>query len=538
MLVSTATAFAVVAHLGAPVSALAAGGTCADIAALVIQDGTIKSATEVREPFTVPIVGGGAGRSPLTVSAPFAFCRVVMHLTPSTDSNINAEVWLPPADRWNGRFLGVGNGALTGYIWYTSMIRPLGRGYAVAGSDLGHTEPNADWALGHPEKLTDFAHRADHVTAVAAKAIVAAHYGQGPKFAYFHGCSNGGHQALMEAQRYPEDYNGVIAGAPWNNWTDQVVEFAWRAQQVDRINKAKLPMITRAVVAQCGGHDGGATGDPYLNDPRVCQFDPKVLQCKGVEGANCLTATEVEAVRKVYEGPSEGSRRLFPGFERGSESAWSPTVGSFTTNLYRSIVYPSNTTWDAHNFNFAADAEAIHKTVAPLIDSNRTEMSAFRSLGGKVLMWHGWTDTTLEARESIYYYNRVIAAGTKAGTDRAQLADTETYFRLFMAPGVNHCGGGLGPGTPFAYTMNNPEATVDADHDALSALERWVEKGTAPETLIASHITDEKPDRTRPICAYPKIARYHGTGDVNAPASFTCQDDWAGYRRDRADAMK
>ena len=320
------------------VAALAGAAGCSDMAALVVPGATIVSATEVREPVTVQ----GNGRNELTVSVPFSFCRVALRLTPSADSDIHAEVWLPAAEKWNGRYLGVGNGGLSGNIWFTSMIRPLQRGYAVAGSDLGHTAPNADWALGHPEKFADYAHRADHVTALAAKAIVAAHYGQGPRFTYFHGCSNGGHQALMEAQQYPDDYNGIIAGAPWNNWTDQVVEFAWRAQHVERVDKAKLPMITKAVVAQCSGHDGGATGDQYLNDPRVCQFDPKVLQCKGADGPACLTAAEVDAVRKVYAGPSQNDRSLFPGFEPGSESAWSPGVGSFTTNLYRSLVYPSN----------------------------------------------------------------------------------------------------------------------------------------------------------------------------------------------------
>jgi tannase/feruloyl esterase len=537
-LIAAGAACFVAVHFQTPVTALAGAAACADIAALVVPGATITSATEVRDPFTVD----GNGRNTLTVSAPFPFCRVALRLAPSADSDIHAEVWLPAADKWNGRFLGVGNGGLSGNIWFTSMIRPLQRGYAVAGSDLGHTAPNADWALGHPEKFVDYAHRADHVTAVAAKAIVAAHYGQGPRYAYFHGCSNGGHQALMEAQQYPDDYNAIIAGAPWNNWTDQVVEFAWRTQQVERIDKTKLPLITKAVVAQCGGRDGGAAGDQYLNDPRVCQFDPKVLQCKGADGATCLTPAEVDAVQKVYAGPSQNNRRLFPGFEPGSESAWTPGVGSFTTNLYRSLVYPSNTTWDVHNFNFSDDVVAIHKTVGSLIDSNRTDMNRFRSRGGKILMWHGWTDTTLEPRESIRYYNRVVAANAAAAKgsdpDRAQLTDTQAYFRLFMAPGVNHCGGGLGPGSTFAYTMNNAEGLVDPEHDALAALERWVETGTAPETFATSHMTDGKVDRTRLLCTYPKVARYRGTGDVNVPASFTCEDDWAGFKRDRAEAIK
>jgi feruloyl esterase len=205
-------------------------------------------------------------------------------------------------------------------------------------------------------------------------------------------------------------------------------------------------------------------------------------------------------------------------------------------------VFQTSTTWDVHRFNFIADAEAIHKALSGVIDSNRTDMSAFRSHGGKILMWHGWTDTTLEPRESIRYYNRVVAAdgSARSGADpeRAQLADTETYFRLFMAPGVNHCGGGLGPGSTFAYTMNNPEGLVDPAHDALSALERWVETATAPDTFATSHVTSGTVDRTRLLCAYPKVAHYTGRGDANTPASFACVDDWAGFKRDRTEAIR
>ena len=513
--------------------------SCADLAKFALPDAHVVSASEVREPFAVPPSGG---TQTITVSAPFAFCRVDVRLTPSADSDIHAEVWLPAPERWNGRFLGVGNGGLSGAIWYTSMVRPLQRGYAVAGSDLGHIAPNMDWARDHQEKLTDYAHRADHVTSIVAKALIAARYGQSQRFSYFHGCSNGGHQALMEAQRYPEDYNGIIAGAPWNSWTRQIVDFAWRAQHLQYVDRTKLPLITKAVVAQCGVHDGGAAGDAYLNDPRLCKFDPKVLLCKGPAGPTCLIQQEVDAVRKIYEGPTDapGGKRLYPGFERGSESGWSDSVGTFTTNMFQSVVYPGNSAWDFKAFDFKRDADAINSTLADLINSNKTDMRAFRARGGKLLMWHGWADPLLEPRESVLYYNRVVAAAQADGKadERAKLADTQAFFRLYMAPGVNHCRGGEGPDSTFAYTLASAEDAVDPEHDALSALERWVESDVAPNTLVSAHTADGKVDRRRPLCVYPKVSRFSGRGDASAPESWTCVDDWDGFKRDYTEAAK
>ncbi len=539
----TAVGASLIASIGAVLLTVsmdaAPPGVCGALTALKLPNVTVTAADEQSGTLTVPVNGRSDRTLTITSSG---FCRVKMTLTPSSDSNIHAEVWLPPADRWNQKFLGVGNGGLSGNIWYTSMARPLNSGYAVANSDLGHTEPDADWALGHPEKLADYAHRGDHVTALAAKRIVTEYYGSGPARSYFHGCSNGGHQALMEAQRYPEDYDAIVAGAPWNEWTRQNVAFAWRAKYLETFNRDKLPMINAAVVKACGGRDGGHASDGYLNDPRTCRFDPKVLQCKGASAADCLTADEVVAVDAIYRGVrTPAGARLYPGYERGSETGWSGSIGSFSTNLWRSMVNKPGD-WDVHKFDFAADPQVIEKTLAPLIDSNRVDLSAFRRRGGKILMWHGWTDTTLEPRNAINYYGKVIAnQAERTGKDPkspAALADVQEFFRLFMAPGVNHCGGGLGPNSSFAYTMTATPGPDDPDHDILAALDRWVVNGIAPDTLIASHSTEGKVDRTRPICVYPKLAKYSGQGDPNDPRSFTCVDDRAGFVRDMSELIR
>ena len=538
---------------------LAAATACADLVNLTLTDGTITSATDVSAPFLTTTQQPGT--VPMTVPVPF--CLVQASLTPSTDSDIRIEVWLPVQDSWNGKFLGVGNGALTGSIWRTSMVRPLQAGYAVAGSNLGHDGSSAVFAFGHPEKLIDYAHRGDHVTAQAGKAIVDAYYGSAPRLSYFHGCSNGGHEALMEAQRYPDDYDAIIAGAPWNQWTHQNIEFISRAVALERINPAKLPLLTRSVVAQCSGRqDGGVGTDGYLNDPARCNFKPRVLQCRGADGPDCLTRDEVKAVEQIYTGPSnpDTGQSLFPGFERGSEFGWTG-FGAFSNGLFRNMVFESDPTWDFHSFNFTSDVALLDAKLAGLINSNNPDLSAFRARGGKLLMWHGLTDTTLEPRSSVNYYNSV-AAVTAGGLDltrrhgrrdegdadtqgrdrgrrtrdswrdgRQSLDETQDFFRLFMAPGVNHCGGGLGPNSSFAYTVANETGALDADHDILAALDKWVEEGVAPRRLIASHFTAGVADKTRPVCAYPQIARYKA-GDPNSLRAWSCTNDWDSFDRD------
>lgn len=552
-----------------PAGRSSAGMTCESLTSLALRDGTVTSATTITAPYQTT---ASSGPALITVSAPFPFCRVMAALTPTADSRIVMEIWMPAAANWNGKFLGVGNGALTGAIWHTSMVRPLQNGYAVANSDLGHPISTANWALGHPEKVIDYAYRGDHVTAVASKTLVEAFYGSGPKRSYFHGCSNGGHQALMEAQRYPDDYDAIIAGAPWNQWVRQNVEFISRALALERLNPAKQAMITAAVIAQCGGKDGGRLEDGYLNAPQQCHFKPESLQCTGADAPTCLTATEVAAVKTVYDGPrrSDTGERLFPGFERGSEFGW-VGFGAFINNLWQNMIV-EDPSFDFHTFDFSSQVDFFDNKLARIINSTDPDLSAFRARGGKLLMWHGWTDTVLAPRSTVNYYNSVVAVtggdvslpnlhddgradgdddedgkvaddrrddGSNRGRGRREsdrerlyrqryrdLDETQDFFRLFMAPGVNHCGGGLGPNSSFAYTLANAAGPFDADHDILAALDSWVETGDAPNRLIASHVTAAGvADKTRPICAYPRIARYRGTGDPNVPESWVCRTD-------------
>jgi feruloyl esterase len=530
----------------------AAATSCASLSGMAIAGGTITSAALITAPFTTPASSGSAL---ITVSAPFPFCKVTATLTPTSDSEIQMELWMPEAAHWNSKFLGVGNGALTGAIWHTSMVRPLQAGYAVANSNLGHNATNANWALGHPEKVIDYAHRGDHETAMASKAILNIFYGGGLERSYFHGCSNGGHQALMEAQRYPFDYDAIIAGAPWNQWTHQNIEFISRAIALESLTSSKRAMITNAVITQCGGRDGGIADDGYLNAPQRCDFKPKSLQCADdVDGPNCLTAAEVEAVEKVYAGPvnPDTGLSLFPGFERGSEFAWSG-FGSFSNNLFQNMIF-GDPTFDFHHFDFADDTNQFDFLLADTINSTNPDLSAFRSHGGKLLLWHGWTDTTLEPRSTVNYFNSVVAVtggglslselgdgGNSAALHaqrRKHLEDVQTFVRLFMAPGVNHCGGGAGPNSSFAYTLGNAVGSMDADHDILAALDRWVEDDIAPDQLIASHFTSGVADKTRPVCAYPKIAEYKGKGDPNIPASWACVNDWDRFNTDYTQVLE
>jgi len=425
-----------------------------------------------------------------------AFCRVQATLQPTADSQIRIEVWMPVAN-WNGKLQSVGNGAWAGSISYPAMATALGEGYATASTDTGHTGSNHDFIADHPEKVTDFQYRAVHEMTVAAKALVAAYYSTAPQQSYWNGCSTGGRQALVEAQRYPNDYDGIIAGAAANYVTHLQGMQVWAAQQAhasdaSRIPRAKLAVLHRAALAACDARDGVTDG--VIEDPRECRFDPQVLACTQGDGPDCLTPPQVGLARKLYAGPG-----FFPGLEPGSETGWEMLAGpqpmSYAIEVYQDLVFQF-LHWDYKTFDPAKDVPRAEKAIGKTWDSIDPNLKPFFTHGGKLLMYHGWADPGIPPRSSVNYYNSVV--------EKTQAVDS---IRLFMVPGMGHCRGGDGTDS----------------FDAVGALDRWVTQGQTPAQIPASRMRNGVPDRTRPLCAYPQSAHYKGTGSTDDAANFTCR---------------
>ena len=439
-----------------------------------------------------------------------AFCRVTATLTPTSDSDIRIEVWLPAAG-WNGKFQAVGNGGWLGAIVHPALGGALRRGYATAATDTGHTSGvmDASWALGHPEKVTDFAWRAVHLMTVRAKAIVAAFYGAPPKYSYWNGCSSGGKQGLKEAQRFPEDFDGIVAGAPANDWTHLTASSVWAGlvvlqDKASYIPKEKYALLHKAALDACDALDG--VTDRLIDDPRQCRFDPAVLRCTADDAPSCLTGAQVTSARRLY-GPATFSngKEFFPGLEPGSELGWGFLLGgpeptAIGSTHYKYLVH-ADPAWDPRTIDFDKDVPLADTLDGGAIAATSTDLGAFKARGGKLISYHGWTDALIVPRSTINYYEKVAAAS-------GGLEKTRDFFRLFMAPGMDHCAGGEGP----------------SRFDAIAALEDWVERGKAPDVLVASHRNGGGTDRTRPLCAYPKRAKWKGTGSTDDAANFACVD--------------
>ena len=488
-------------------AAAASAATCESLASLALPDTTITSAQVVAAgALTLPTGGFPSAVSPKNLPA---FCRVAATIRPSKDSDIKIEVWLP-AEGWNGKFQGVGNGGWLGAIVYPSLMEALQRGYAVAGTDTGHEGGVMDgsFALGHPEKVIDFGYRAVHEMTVQGKAITKAFYDQAPRYSYWNGCSSGGKQGLKEAQRFPNDYDGIVAGAPANYWTHLTAGTVYVGAVTHKdpasfIPPGKYPVIHKAVIAACDAVDG--LKDGLIDDPRRCHFNPKELECKGEDAPTCLTSAQAEAVKKIY-APATNPRTneaFFPGLEPGSELGWMLMAGGKEPSEigmaeFRNIVY-HDPKWDWRTFDFdkgIAEADKIDHGIITATDPN---LKPFFSHGGKLLIYHGWADPLIAPENSINYYTSVL--DKMGGASKA--ADS---VRLFMAPGMDHCFGGEGPNT----------------FDSLAALETWVENRKAPEQIIASHGAPGRADRTRPLCPYPQVAKYKGSGSVDDAANFVC----------------
>ena len=461
------------------------------------------------------------------------FCRVQGVSKPSADSDIRFEVWLPQPAAWNRKFLSTGEGGFAGQLNYQrngndgAMDEILRRGYAAASTDTGHRSTDQWWAIGHPEKAADYLYRAKHVTTVAAKAIVAAYYGQPAAHSYFSSCSNGGRQGLIEAQRYPEDFDGLIIGAPWNFQSHSNAGFLWNAQALAapgaRIPAEKLPAIAAAAVAACDKKDGLADG--VIADPSRCNFDPRSLTCKGADDNTCLTPPQVTAIQKIYDGPKNPrtGESIFPGFARGSEAGWTgmvrPTTAASGLLVYFSNLVYRNPEWDLRTFNFDSDMAHTDQTVGQLGNATSTDYAGAIRRGVKIIQYHGWNDQTLQPAYSPQYYEQVAKAN--GGIEK-----TQEFYRLFMVPGLAHCSGGIGASS-FGGVGQQLPPVRDAAHDLVTALEQWVERGVPPAQFIGTKYTDNEATTrtvqyTRPVCLYPSVARYKGTGDPNDAANFAC----------------
>jgi len=477
---------------------------CESLAGLTLKDAVVTNAQVVAAgTFSPPVADPAAGIRPISFADLPAFCRVAATLTPSTDSDIKIEVWLP-ATGWNGKFQAVGNGGWAGVISYAAMADAIRAGYATASTDTGHVGGRGAFALGHPEKLIDFSWRSEHEMTVKAKSIVREFYGRAARLSYWNGCSTGGRQGLKEAQKFPDDYDGIIAGAPANRTAISL----WIAHAVLKhpdsyIPPAKYPLVHRAVVAAGDAIDG--VKDGLIDDPRKCTFDPNALLCKDGDGPSCLTAPQVTAVRQIYSpaiNPRTG-QHLFNSLVPGTELGWGaqaagPSPSPLIYDQYRYVVF-KDPDWDWKTFDFDKDAVRGDQPENLIMNASDPDMKRFFSHGGKLLLYHGWSDPLVPTLNTIKYYDSVVQ-------NVGGVSNATNSVRLFLAPGMGHCAGGEGPSA----------------FDKIGALERWVEQGKAPDVLIASHVTNGNVDRTRPLCPYPQVAKYKGTGSIDDAANFSC----------------
>jgi hypothetical protein len=484
------------------------GAECEELSSLELPHTQITLAQSVAAgAFTPPAgAGGGPGAPPAAYSRLPAFCRVGGTIRPTSDSDIRFEVWMPAAN-WNGKFVGVGNGVWAGSITYASMIDPLSMGYATAATDDGHqgNPLDASFAAGHPEKLVDFGHRAPHEMTVAAKAVINAFYGKKESRSLFVSCSTGGRQGLMEAYRYPKEYDGISSMAPANPMVSLMVSSLWTGHatlkdDASRIPPPKFGLVHKAAVEACDADDG--VKDGIISAPARCRFDPAVLQCKGAEGAECFTAPQVAALRAIYQGPRNArtKEQIYPGFEPGSEAMFpiqtmGPEPFGVAFTYFRDLVF-KDPKWDFRTFDYDKNVTRAIQAHGDILNVPPQGLENYLAGGRKLLLSHGWADGLIPPMSTVNFYNELTS----------QLGAKKTAgARLFMIPGMGHCAGGDGP---FLF-------------DAISTIDRWVETGQAPERIVVSN-PPNVPARTRPLCPFPQEAVYAGTGSTDDEKSFRC----------------
>ncbi len=511
--------------------------SCEELSSLKLTNARITSATTVAPgQFSVPRGLGANMQGPFDRRSEAAklpaFCRVQITAAPA----IKTEVWMP-ASGWNRKFEAVGNGGKAGSISYPAMATALKDGYATASTDTGHEGSGNDtkWAFHHPELIRDFAYLAVHEMTVTAKRVIAAYYGDGPSRSFFNGCSTGGRQGLMEAQRYPYDYNGILSGDPVIDYTRlQAAHFsiALRTRKVpgSYFPPSILPDIQKASLAACDEIDG--VRDGLIEDPLKCDFrkNPSVLLCNGDRSSTCLTATQLQTLKDIYAGYRDPRGQVaYPGFMPGHEAGWGffilagadpsepftdqSAVGA--VGFFKYFVF-GDPNWNFLNWNYDKDMTYTDKKLAAEINATNPDLKAFRAHGGKLLLYHGWTDPGASPLETIDYYDGIVArlSRTQAEAPGQETAGfiqnikiTEDFARLFMVPGMDHFGGGPGPNV----------------FDAFGSLVTWVEKGQAPSKIIGAHMTSGTATLTRPLCPYPMTAHYTGHGSTDEAANFVCR---------------
>ncbi|MDE2182671.1 MAG: tannase/feruloyl esterase family alpha/beta hydrolase [Alphaproteobacteria bacterium] len=498
-------AAALVAAAGLATAAPAQPGSnasCAALADLKLDAARITAAEHVVPGWKIPpsLFNSFAGAA---TEARTSFCRVTLTI----ETEIKVEVWLP--DIWNGRFEGVGNGGFTGALNYPEMSRAVTAGFATASTDTGHVTPkgffDTDWIAGHPERVENFAYRGHHLMAVTAKKIVAAYYGTPARKAYFTGCSSGGWQGLSEAQRYPQDYDGIVAGAPANNFvrlqSRAFVEAYWsRRDPKGDIPNAKLTLLAKAMVAQCVAEQ--SVKDDFITDPRLCKFDYRAVQCKAGDKPDCLTKAQIARAKKLYDPkPAEGGVKLYPGMPLGA-FAIGPIEYPHDHDPFDTVmmiqVLKEKPSWRTATFDPGRDIPPLEAELGAMLDATNPDLAAFKARGGKLVLYHGWADNVLSPYNTLDYFH-AVAQKTPGADD---------FVRLFMIPSMGHCGGGDGPNS----------------FDSTSAIVDWVEYDHAPETLIGFHVAQEGTiGMTRLLCAEPKVAFYKGSGSPDDAANFICK---------------
>lgn len=504
----------------------AAAATCEELTALKLPNTTITAVQVVPAGgFTPPAPpnanrGGGAGAAAGRGAAPAgnpavavyqslpSFCRVEATLTPSSDSDIKIEVWLPTAG-WNGKFQGVGNGGWAGSISYPALAAAVSAGYAAASTDTGHRGNSAQFALGHPEKVIDIGYRAVHEMTVQAKAIVNALYSAPPKLSFWNGCSLGGRQGITEAQRYPADYDGILAGAPAVDWMRLhsgriAMNLAINKTPAHVIPADRYPAIHAAVMTTCDPQDG--VKDGVIENPEQCRFDPKTIQCSGADAASCLTPAQVDAVTAFYAPVTHPATKaqIIPGLAPGSELGWATLGGAQplgnALEAFKYVVF-KDPNWDWRTFNPATDIDLADKLDNGTLASSDPNLKPFFDRGGKLIVYHGWADPQVTPLNTVNYFNKVVEKLGKGVVGNS--------VQLYMVPGMLHCQGGPGTDT----------------FDKMGAIESFVATGHAPAQIVASHRTRGSVDRTRPLCPYGQVARWKGTGSTDDAANFSCVVD-------------